>query len=186
MKLPRGLLNDTQIQYLSEAAGMITPFATGERRPGKISYGVTSFGYDMRVADEWVRLVPPEDGILDPKVSTQFESMNRPRYLLKPGHFVLCRSVETFKIPDFVKGIVTGKSTYARFGINCLCTPLEPGWEGTVTIELANVARIPVWIYANEGIAQVEFYAADRPAITYADKAGKYQGQRNVTVGRVD
>jgi dCTP deaminase len=104
---------------------------------------------------------------------------------LQPGEFILCRSVETFTIPEDVLGIVVGKSTYARCGLIVNCTPMEPGWTGQLTIELHNASRHAIKVYANEGIAQVMFFRGERPAITYADKRGKYQGQSGVTLPRV-
>lgn len=196
------ILNDREITRLA-AAGMITPFAEGMDRPGVISYGVTSFGYDMRVADEWVETVLHSDDIVDPKYphpltirdeslysdwhmnSRGWYSRRLEHYLLKPGGFVLCRSVETFAIPEDVVGIVVGKSTYARCGLIVNCTPMEPGWSGELTIELHNASQHAIKVYANEGIAQVMFFRGERPAVTYADKHGKYQGQTGVTLPRV-
>ena len=195
------ILNDREITRLA-GEGMITPFSEGVARPGVISYGVTSFGYDMRVADEWVETVLRSGEVIDPKYphpltvrdetlysespmipgwySQQFD-----RYVLQPGEFVLCRSVETFAIPEDVVGIVVGKSTYARCGLIVNCTPMEPGWAGQLTIELHNASRHAIKVYANEGIAQVMFFRGERPAVTYADKRGKYQGQTGVTLPRV-
>ena len=179
------ILNDREITRLAEA-GMITPFAEGVARPGVISYGVTSFGYDMRVADEWVRY--PAYCNVDPlridDVMKQYERQDYTR--IGPGGFVLCRSVETFDIPEDVLGIVVGKSTYARCGLIVNCTPMEPGWHGHLTIELHNASQHAIKVYANEGIAQVMFHRGERPAVTYADKGGKYQGQTGVTLGKVE
>jgi len=182
------ILNDREITRLA-AAGMIAPFAEGIDRPGVISYGVTSFGYDMRVADEWVWFDKHSD--VDPKQPSTWQTLKtdpdnkESLEWIMPGGFVLCRSVETFAIPDDVVGIVVGKSTYARCGLIVNCTPMEPGWTGQLTIELHNASQHAIRVYANEGIAQVMFFRGERPAITYADKRGKYQGQTGVTLPRV-
>jgi len=178
------ILNDREISLLAHE-GMITPYAEGVSRPGVISYGVTSFGYDMRVAGEWVRY--PSYCNVDPlrieDVVMQKETQDYTR--IGPGQFVLCRSVETFAIPEDVVGIVVGKSTYARCGLIVNCTPMEPGWRGELTIELHNATSHHITVHANQGIAQVMFFRGDRPAVTYADKRGKYQGQSGVTLPRV-
>ena len=178
------ILNDREITRLA-GEGMITPFAEGVARPGVISYGVTSFGYDMRVADEWAQL--DCDKMHDPKNLATYEAnlWTADIWIIDPGMFVLCRSVETFTIPEDVVGIVVGKSTYARCGLIVNCTPMEPGWTGQLTIELHNASRHAIKVYANEGIAQVMFFRGERPAVTYADKRGKYQGQSGVTLPRV-
>lgn len=180
------ILNDREITTLAHELGMIAPFAEGVARPGVISYGVTSFGYDMRVADEWARVERVGDVVIDPKnMLDQWVHWMHPYIELQPGEFVLCRSVETFTIPEDVLGVVVGKSTYARCGLIVNCTPMEPGWSGQLTIELHNASRHAIKVYANEGIAQVMFFRGERPAITYADKRGKYQGQTGVTLPRV-
>lgn len=183
------LLNDTEITALCTGdAPMIAPFAEGAKRPGVISYGVTSFGYDMRVADEWGELI---DGWThDPKNVKEDEvnyyNATNGVVTIEPGSFILCRSVEYFRIPENVLAIVVGKSTYARCGLIVNCTPMEPGWHGHLTIELHNASRHSIRVYANEGIAQAVFYRGNRPAVTYADKQGKYQGQTGVTLGKVE
>jgi dCTP deaminase len=178
------ILNDREITRLAEA-GMIAPFAEGVARPGVISYGVTSFGYDMRVADEWVRYAPYShvDALLIDDAVKHYERQDYTR--IGPGGFVLCRSVETFDIPEDVFGIVVGKSTYARCGLIVNCTPMEPGWRGQLTIELHNATSHHITVHANQGIAQVMFFRGERPAVTYADKRGKYQDQSGVTLPRV-
>jgi dCTP deaminase len=195
------ILNDREITRLAEA-GMIAPFAEGVARPGVISYGVTSFGYDMRVADEWVQTVLRSGEVIDPKhphpLTVRDETLYNDSpmmpgwyshrlewYVLQPGEFILCRSVEYFDIPEDVVGVVVGKSTYARCGLIVNCTPMEPGWTGQLTIELHNASQHAIKVYANEGIAQVMFFRGERPAVTYADKRGKYQGQTGVTLPRV-
>jgi dCTP deaminase len=178
------ILNDREITRLA-GEGMIAPFAEGVARPGVISYGVTSFGYDMRVADEW--MVREVTTVLDPKQDDidSWLSWRNDTQILKNGGFYLCRSVETFTIPEDLLGVVVGKSTYARCGLIVNCTPMEPGWSGQLTIELHNASEHDIKVYANEGIAQVMFFRGERPAITYADKRGKYQGQAGVTLARV-
>ena len=199
------ILNDREITALCHGdAPMIAPFAEGIDRPGVISYGVTSFGYDMRVADEWVETVLRSGEIIDPKfphpVTKRDESLYsdfQPMqpgwfsrkltwYTLQPGAFVLNHSVEYFRMPEDVVGVVVGKSTYARCGLIVNCTPMEPGWHGHLTIELHNASQHAIKVYANEGIAQVMFHRGERPAVTYADKGGKYQGQTGVTLGKVE
>ena len=181
---PTGLMNDREITAFAKN-GMITPFAEGIARPGVISYGVTSFGYDMRVADEWVRYAPYShvDPLLIDDAVKHYERQDYTR--IGPGGFVLCRSVETFDIPEDVFGIVIGKSTYARCGLIVNCTPMEPGWRGQLTIELHNATSHHITVHANQGIAQVMFFRGERPAVTYADKRGKYQGQTGVTLPRM-
>jgi dCTP deaminase len=190
------ILSDREIDQLAHD-GMITPYATVEHRPGVISYGVTSYGYDMRVSDAWVETAMPADAVLDPKhplprtvavagddpstYPSGWVEHRADTWELGPGRFVLARSVETFRMPDDVLGIVVGKSTYARCGLIVNCTPMEPAWTGTLTIELHNVSSQPIRIYAWEGIAQVVFYRGHRPAVTYAEKGGKYQHQLGVT-----
>lgn len=180
------ILNDRQIEARAER-GMIEPFAPMAKRPGVISYGVTSFGYDMRVADEW-RMYAGHAQSVDPKRAGEATTYTvlSDAITMQPGDFVLCRSVEKFRIPDDVLVVVVGKSTYARCGIIVNVTPLEPGWEGYVTIELSNTNTVPVIVYANEGIAQCIFHQGERPAVTYADKGGKYQAQQGIVMPKVD
>lgn len=184
------ILNDREITALCTGdTPMIAPFAEGLKRPGAISYGVTSFGYDMRVADEWKRY----DGDFEPVDPKNPDATQWAPYYgdvkhldISPNQFILCRSVEYFRIPDDVLAIVVGKSTYARCGLIVNCTPMEPGWRGHLTIELHNASQHAIRVYANEGIAQAVFYRGNRPTVTYADKQGKYQGQTGVTLGKVD
>lgn len=177
------ILNDIEIAKRCMEHGMITPFAPHTRQG--ISHGVSSFGYDMRVADEWT-WYKHSGTPLDPKhvAEAQVHRATASSITMMPGEFVLCRSVEYFRIPDDIMVVVLGKSTYARCGIIVNVTPLEPGWEGHVTIELSNTNTVPVIVYANEGIAQCLFYQGERPVTTYADRAGKYQGQQGVTLPR--
>jgi len=182
----RMILHDVEIERLAHA-GMIENFAPCESRPDVISYGLTSFGYDMRVADEWMEYA---NDTVDPKNRDAFDVMavrtyKQSEYVIGAGEFVLCRSVEKFAMPEDVIGIVVGKSTYARCGLIINCTPMEPGWRGELTIEIHNASLNAVKIYANEGIAQVMFFRGDRPRVTYSDKRGKYQDQSGVTLPRM-
>ena len=183
---PYGILNDREITRLAKEHAMIEPFAEGAKRPGVISYGVTSFGYDMRVADEWTGF--ESDETLDPKnvALNWLDNWTSDTTIINAGDFVLCRSVEYFRMPEDVVGVVVGKSTYARCGLIVNCTPMEPGWQGHLTIELHNASQHAIKVYANEGIAQVMFHRGERPSVTYADKGGKYQGQTGVTLGKVE
>jgi dCTP deaminase len=175
------ILNDWQIAERADA-GMITPFVRHQVRDNGnypvISYGLSSFGYDMRVADQWEQCERTSFP-LDPKEAhrTPTHKHHAGFIVIQPGGFVLCRSVEHFAIPDDVSVVVVGKSTYARCGIIVNVTPLEAGWRGYVTIELSNTNTVPVKVYANEGIAQCIFHHGERPRVTYADRSGKYQDQ---------
>jgi len=171
---------------------MISPFVDGQVGAGVISYGVSSFGYDARLADEF-RLFTSATGynsVVDPKNlqwNTTIPFLGR-EIVIPPNSFVLGRTVEYFRIPRNVMVICLGKSTYARAGIVCNVTPLEPEWEGHVTIELSNTTPLPAKVYANEGIAQFLFFEADEgdePLISYAGRNGKYQGQTGVTLPRL-
>ena len=180
-----GLLADWQIRA---ETGMIEPFAPAQQRAGVVSYGVSSYGYDMRIADEW-KIVTPGDAVLDPKRVDDrvFRDLRADVIDIMPHTFVLGRSVERFRIPRNVLAIVLGKSTYARCGLIVNVTPLEPAWEGYVTIELSNTAPVPIRIYANEGIAQVLFLEGSaRCQESYADKRGKYQHQVGVVPARIE
>jgi len=186
------IMNDKWIMEQA-AAGMIDPYAAYQVTSDKdnnrlISYGVSSFGYDMRVADEWA-IYDPQSGhqrhVIDPKNLPNTFSWKANDILIEPNKFVLCRSLERFKIPEDVVCVVVGKSTYARCGLIVNVTPLEPGWEGHITIELSNTAEYPIRVYANEGIAQILFYKGERPATTYADRHGKYQNQVGIVLPRM-
>lgn len=168
-------------------SGMISPFDTSRPQSGLISFGIGSYGYDMRVADEFKIFRPKTDGLIDPKAmdGNSFEDFKGNVCIIPPNSFVLGRSVEYFRIPRDVLAICFGKSTYARCGIIVNVTPLEPEWEGYVTIAISNTAPIPAKIYAGEGIAQVIFLGAEEPCqISYKDKAGKYQSQSGITLPR--
>lgn len=170
------------------SAGMITPFAANQHSDGVISYGVSSYGYDLRVADEFKIFGGLQNLCIDPK---QFDArlctdQKCDVCVIPPHGFALARTVEYLKIPRNVLAICLGKSTYARCGIIINATPFEPGWEGHVTLEISNTTPYPAKIYANEGLAQVLFFTGDEPCqISYADKRGKYQHQTGITLPRM-
>jgi len=170
-------------------AGMITPFEEAQKRAGVISYGLSSFGYDMRVAREFLIFTPATGQltVIDPKAMDEaaMVSYEGDTCIIPPNSFALARSVEYFRMPRNVLGLCLGKSTYARVGIITNFTPFEPGWEGYVTIEISNTTPLPAKIYAGEGIAQVLFFEGEQPEVSYADRKGKYQGQTGITVARI-
>ena len=175
---------------MARECDMIQPFVDGQVRAGAISYGVSSYGYDMRVADEFKIFTNALSAIVDPK---QFDDRSFVEFkgdvcVVPPNSFALARSVEYFRIPRNVLTICVGKSTYARCGIITNVTPFEPEWEGHVTLEISNTTPLPARVYANEGICQVLFFEADDDDVcetSYADKKGKYQAQRGVTLPRL-
>lgn len=167
--------------------GMITPFEDRLVRQGVISYGLSSFGYDLRAAPEWRIFVNVFNTVVDPKnfdlrglVEAEGDTC-----IIPPNSFVLTRSVEYLRIPEDVMVIALGKSSYARCGIVANVTPLEPGWEGHVTLELSNTTPLPAKVYANEGIVQLLFFQGEKPEVSYASRQGKYQGQRGVTLPKI-
>jgi dCTP deaminase len=173
---------------MAKEHGMIEPFAERQVREGVISYGVSSFGYDVRVADEFKIFTNVFTATVDPKNfdPRSFVDWKSETCIVPPNSFALARSVEYFRIPRNVLTICVGKSTYARCGIIVNVTPFEPEWEGHVTLEISNTTPLPAKIYANEGIAQVLFFESDEsPEISYADRGGKYQAQRGVTLPRL-
>jgi len=179
-----GLKPDHWIRKMSLEHGMIDPFVEKQVREGVISYGVSSYGYDMRVADEFKVFTNVYGAVVDPKLFSpeSFVDIKADVCVIPPNSFALARSVEYFRIPRSVLTLTVGKSTYARCGIITNITPFEPGWEGFVTLEISNTTPLPAKIYANEGIAQVIFFEADEECeVSYADKKGKYQGQTGVT-----
>lgn len=167
--------------------GMIEPFVEHLEREGVISYGLSSFGYDLRAAPEWRVFVNAFNTIVDPKAfdEASFVELEDDVCIIPPNSFALTRSVEYLRIPDDVLVVALGKSSYARTGIVANVTPLEPGWEGHVTLELSNTTPLPAKVYANEGIVQLLFFQGERPETTYADRKGKYMGQRGVTLPKV-
>jgi dCTP deaminase len=179
--------NDRWIREMAEK-GMIRPFNREQVRGGIISYGVSSYGYDMRVADEFKIFTGDSNTVIDPKNFNMdsFIDFKGEVCTVPPNSFALGRSVEYFRIPREVLAICLGKSTYARCGIVINVTPLEPEWEGYVTIEISNTAPLPAKIYANEGIAQILFIEGSEICErSYADKAGKYQAQKEITPAKM-
>jgi dCTP deaminase len=180
--------NDRWITEMATTRGMIEPFESSQVRDGVISYGVSSYGYDMRVAREFRIFTNVMSSIVDPKAfdPRSFVEFEGDVCIVPPNSFALARSVEYFRIPRDVVTLTVGKSTYARCGIITNVTPFEPEWEGYVTLEISNTTPLPARIYANEGIAQVLFFKGDEPPlISYADKKGKYQKQVGVTLPRL-
>lgn len=177
--------SDRWIRQQSQDHGMIVPFEEAQRRvdaSGKkvISYGVSSYGYDIRCSDQFKIFTNINSTMVDPKDFDEkcLVDFQGPVCIIPPNSFVLTRTLEYFKIPRDVLAICVGKSTYARTGIICNVTPLEPEWEGYLTIELSNTTPLPAKIYANEGVAQLLFYQSDEPCQTsYKDRGGKYQNQ---------
>lgn len=182
--------SDKWIREKSISSKMIDPFVEHQDGKDKISYGLSSYGYDIRVADEYKVFTNVHGTVVDPKKFDEkaFVDIKAATCVVPPNSFALARSVEKFKIPREVLAVCLGKSTYARCGIIVNVTPLEPGWEGYLTIEISNTTPLPAKIYANEGICQVLFFEADDDDVcetSYADKKGKYQAQRGVTLPRL-
>jgi dCTP deaminase len=167
---------------------MITPFEERLKRDGVISYGLSSYGYDCRLSDEFMIFTNVDNAIVDPKEfnPSSFVTRKTNVCVIPPNSFVLCRTVETFKVPRDVLVVCLGKSTYARCGLIVNVTPLEPEWEGQVTLEISNTTPLPAKVYANEGIAQFLFFqGASECEVSYADRAGKYMGQQGVTLPKM-
>lgn len=182
-----GILADHQIRDLAQK-GMIEPFAEKQNGNGIISYGLSSYGYDARCSDEFMIFTNVDNALVDPKNFSKqsFVERQAPVCVIPPNSFVLTRTIEYFRIPADVLVVCLGKSTYARCGLIVNVTPLEPGWEGHVTLELSNTTPLPAKVYANEGIAQFLFFKGSTPCeVSYADRKGKYMGQRGVTLPRV-
>ncbi|MEW5701981.1 MAG: dCTP deaminase [Candidatus Zixiibacteriota bacterium] len=180
--------SDRWIKNMALTHRMIEPFADRQVREGVISFGVSSYGYDMRVADEFKVFTNVNTTVVDPKNfdPNAFVEVQRNVCTIPPNSFALARSVEYFRIPRQILTICVGKSTYARCGIIVNVTPFEPEWEGFVTLEISNTTPLPAKIYANEGIAQVLFFESDEMCeVSYADKKGKYQAQQGITVPRL-
>lgn len=183
-----GLKPDHWIARMAREERMIEPFEEGKAREGVISYGVSSYGYDIRVTDEFKIFTNINSAVVDPK---NFDTASMVDYqgdvcIIPPNSFVLARTVEYFRIPRGVLTVCVGKSTYARCGIIVNVTPFEPEWEGFVTLEISNTTPLPAKIYANEGIAQVLFFEGDEECeISYADKKGKYQKQDRIMLPRL-
>ena len=183
-----GIKSDAWIRRMALEHGMIEPFEDRQVREGVVSYGLSSYGYDIRVADEFKVFTNINNTVIDPKNfdPNAFVDIKADVCIVPPNSFALARTVEYFRIPRDVLTVTVGKSTYARCGIITNVTPFEPEWEGYVTLEISNTTPLPAKIYANEGIAQVLFFKGDEaPEVSYKDKAGKYQGQHGVTLPRL-
>lgn len=206
------VLNDGQITYLACEKEMITPFVkenvkvasrtcydavanacykVGSKKDKVISYGVSSFGYDLRLGSEVLIFSNANCGVVDPK---EFDTNNVVKItpkdgenfiIIPPNSFALAESLETVKMPQDVLGVLFTKSTYARCGLICHTTIIEPGFEGTITLELSNTTPLPMKVYIDEGVTQMVFLEGERPNVTYSDKNGKYQGQRGITLPKV-
>ena len=183
-----GLKPDHWIRKMALEEGMIEPFADRQVRDGVISYGVSSYGYDIRVADEFKIFTNVYSAVVDPK---HFDTNSMVDFkgeicVIPPNSFALARTIEYFRIPRDVLTVCLGKSTYARCGIIVNVTPFEPEWEGYVTLEISNTTPLPARIYAREGIAQVLFFQADEVCeVSYADKKGKYQKQEAIVLPKL-
>ncbi len=183
-----GVKPDHWIRQMALEQGMIEPFVDSQVRNGVISYGVSSYGYDIRVADEYKIFTNVYSAIVDPK---QFDPRSMVDFkgdvcVIPPNSFALARTVEYFRIPRSILTLCVGKSTYARCGIIVNVTPFEPEWEGYVTLEISNTTPLPAKIYSNEGIAQVVFFEGDEMCeISYADKKGKYQKQESIALPKI-
>jgi dCTP deaminase len=180
--------SDKWIRRMATEYDMINPFAEKQVRKGVISYGVSSYGYDLRVADEFKIFTNVNSTVVDPKQFDErsFVTVNAESILIPPNSFALARSVEYFKIPRDVLTICVGKSTYARCGIIVNVTPFEPEWEGFVTLEISNTTPLPAKVYANEGLCQILFFQSDEQCETsYKDKSGKYQAQKGIVLPKL-
>ena len=174
---------DSWIRRKAEEDRMIEPFSADQVAEGTISYGLSSYGYDLRLADEFQIFTPPESGVLDPKAIPQdcYRAHQGDTCDVPPGGYVLGRTLEYLRIPRNVLTLCLGKSTYARAGILINVTPFEPEWEGFPTISIANTTQIPVRIYANEGLCQLLFFESDEACeVSYRDRKGKYQAQKKI------
>ena len=183
-----GLKPDHWIRKMALEQKMIEPFVDSQVRDGVISYGLSSYGYDIRVADEFMIFTNVHSAIVDPK---HFDTKSMVEFkgevcVIPPNSFALARTVEYFRIPRSVLTVCLGKSTYARCGLIVNVTPFEPEWEGYVTLEISNTTPLPAKIYANEGLAQVLFFEADEVCeVSYADKKGKYQKQQSIVLPKL-
>ena len=178
------ILSDKTIRKLALEHGMIEPFEDKQVRAGRISYGLSSFGYDIRVGDEYKVFTDVHSVVVDPKNfdPRSFVDIKGPYCIIPPHSFALAATVEYFRIPNDIMVVCVGKSTYARCGIIVNVTPLEPEWCGYLTLEISNTTPLPAKIYSCEGLAQLLFFKGDQvPEVTYASRSGKYQDQRGVT-----
>ncbi len=179
---------DSWIRQKAEE-GMIEPFSANQVAKGTISYGLSSYGYDLRLADEFKIFAPPPDAIIDPKsIPPEYYRDHRgPHCDIPPNSYVLGRTLEYLRIPRDVLTLSMGKSTYARAGVLINVTPFEPEWEGFVTVSIANTTPVPVRIYANEGLCQVIFFQSDEPCeVSYKDRKGKYRAQKKIEFSKTE
>ena len=179
---------DRWIRKMATEHDMINPFSEKQVREGVISYGLSSYGYDLRVADEFKIFTNVNASIVDPKNFDEksFVMMRTDVAIVPPNSFALARSVEYFKIPRDILTVCVGKSTYARCGIIVNVTPFEPEWEGFVTLEISNTTPLPARIYANEGLCQILFFQGDEVCeVSYADRKGKYQAQKGIVLPKL-
>ena len=182
------VLSDKWIKRMVKEKNMIKPFVSKQTRKGKISFGLSSYGYDARVSDEFKVFTNVNNALVDPKNFSEASFIERKAdsCIIPPNSFVLARTVEYFKIPRDVLVICLGKSTYARCGIIVNVTPLEPEWEGHVTLEFSNTTPLPARVYANEGACQFLFLKGDIACdVSYLERSGKYMGQRGVTLPKL-
>ena len=182
------VLSDKWIKKMAKQNGMIKPFVSKQNRKGKISFGLSSYGYDARVSNEFKIFTNVNSGLVDPKNFKKESFVTRvgKECIIPPNSFALASTMEYFKIPENILVICLGKSTYARCGIIVNVTPLEPEWEGHVTLEFSNTTPLPAKIYANEGACQFLFYKGEAPpAVTYKDRKGKYMKQEGVTLPKL-
>jgi dCTP deaminase len=179
---------DKWITRMVREHNMIDPFVEQQKKDGKVSFGLSSYGYDIRISDEFKIFTNINSTVVDPKHfdSNTFQDFKGDVCIIPPNSFALGKSVEYFRVPRNVMTICVGKSTYARCGIITNVTPFEPEWEGFITLEISNTTPLPAKIYGNEGIAQVLFFESDEECmISYADRKGKYQGQLGITLPKV-
>jgi len=183
-----GIKPDTWIREMSTTKGMIEPFVENQKRDGCISYGLSSYGYDARLAPEFRIFTNINNALVDPKNfdENSFVEREGDSCIIPPNSFILGRTTEYFRIPRDILVVCLGKSTYARCGLVVNVTPLEPEWEGHVTLEISNTTPLPARVYANEGVCQFLFFQGDGPCeVSYKDRKGKYDGQRGVTLARL-
>ncbi len=183
------VMPDKWIIDMAEKSGLIEPFEPGQVREGVISYGVSSYGYDFRLADEFKIPGKQSDSIIDPKAFDigAFDDFTGDHVIIPPRGFVIARTLEYFRIPRDILAICTGKSTYSRVGIMVNFSPFEPEWEGHATFAISNITDIPAKVYANEGIGQIIFLKADEVCtVSYKDKKGKYQAQSGITISKIE
>lgn len=179
---------DRWIRKMCKEHKMIEPYEDSQVRKGVVSYGVSSYGYDIRVADEYKIFTNINNTLVDPKdfSSNNFVTVTGDHVIIPPNSFVLAKTVEYFRIPRNCLAVCIGKSTYARCGLIVNVTPLEPEWEGILTLEISNTTPLPAKVYSNEGIAQLMFFESDEPCeVSYKDKKGKYQSQSGLTLPRL-